>query len=289
MNKPKRILAKKALMVFVFFMISIFGILWHRDLNQAILNNYFYNPSPTIKPANKPAISIIPSTTPSPTPQITPTPTPTPKPTTSPIPVKITAKEISIGNTFKKQVIFTFDAGSTSDSLDEILRVLEKYNVKGTFFLTGRWVEQNKERTKLIASKGHEIFNHTYNHPDLTKISDEEISQEFKKLDDLVMSLTGKSTKPYFRPPYGARNQHVWDYTYSIGYQSVYWTIDSLDWKEAYGFTPAESKARIMNNLKPGAIVLMHVGSKITGEILDSTFADITAQGYKIVSLTEGL
>lgn len=206
--------------------------------------------------------------------------------TTSTPPFQIKG-EISRGNPNKKQIIFTFDGGAGMNSGPKILEIAKKHNVKVTFFVTGKFIEKYPKATKQIALDGHEIFNHTYSHPYLTKISDEQIIEEFAKTEKIINDLTDKSTKPYFRPPYGDRNKHVIDFAASLGYQSVYWTLDALDWMPDK--TAEFVKTRIESNLKNGAIILMHTGDDITGQILDEVFTYIENQGYKIVSLTEGI
>lgn len=208
-----------------------------------------------------------------------PTPTIPPKPTVKP--------EISRGDTSKKQVIFTFDAGSGIQSADAILNVLKDHGVRGTFSLTGKWAEQNPTFTKRIASEGHEIINHTYSHPYLTQVSNVTIQTELQKTENVIKELTGKSTKPYFRPPYGNRNANVLKVAGEEGYQSIYWTVDALDWQ--VGATASSVKQRIYDNLSSGAIVLMHVGDEITGQVLDEVFTEIKNQGYTITSLSGGL
>ena len=213
------------------------------------------------------------------------------KPQQKPQPVQTatTPAEIVWANKNTKQVVFTFDAGAGAQSLDAILTILEKYNLKATFFLTGKWAEKNSEGTKKIATAGYEIFNHTYSHPYLTKISDEQIIDELTKTEVIINSLTGKIAKPYFRPPYGDRNQHARDVAAGVGYQSVYWTIDAWDWRESEGVTAEQVKSRILDNLKPGTIYLMHIGDNITGQILDDVFSQILGQGYQINPLSIGV
>jgi delta-lactam-biosynthetic de-N-acetylase len=201
----------------------------------------------------------------------------------------IPAKEITHGDTYKKQVIFTFDGGGTTESGDKILEVLAKHHVKGTFFLTGKMVEKNPDLVKRIAFAGHEIFNHTYDHPDLTKASAEKISEELSNMEKVLQKTTGLSPKPYFRAPYGSRNAEVLATAEKDGYQSIYWTVDALDWKEKQGETSVQVKKRILTSVAPGALYLMHVGDNITGSILDDVFTTIESEGYKIVSLTQGL
>jgi len=200
-----------------------------------------------------------------------------------------TPSEIRHGDTSKNQIIFTFDGGGGIQSGQKILEALAKHNVKSTFFLTGQMVERNPEFVKNIASAGHEIFSHTFDHLDLTKLSDEDIRGELVRTEDILQASVGKSSKPYFRAPFGARDARVLSVAGDIGYQSVYWSEDALDWDESRGVTTSQVKDRIISTLAPGHIYLMHVGDNITGEILDEVFTEIESRGYKIVSLTQGL
>lgn len=198
-----------------------------------------------------------------------------------------TPTEISRGATNKKQVIFTFDAGSGRNSISEILAVLEEHGYTSTFFLTGKWAQAYPASTRSIVNHGHEIFNHTYSHPDLTALSDRLIVSQLNKAQSAIKSITGVSTKPYFRPPYGARDQNVLDAAWSAGYRSVFWSVDALDWKP--GITAHDVKLRILSNVSPGAIYLMHVGDTITGDVLDEVLTRIEGKNYTVVQLSEGI
>lgn len=186
----------------------------------------------------------------------------------------------------KKQVAFTFDGGEGNQSAETILNILRKHQVRGTFFLTGKWVLRNPELVKRMHNEGHEIYNHTFNHPKLPFLTDQEILKQLVLADSVISSLTGTSTKPYFRPPYGEYDEHVLTIAASLGYRAVMWTIDAGDWMESDGYTAIEVKDRIMNNLAPGAIILMHIGDTITGSVLDEVLTEIKALGYKIVPLS---
>lgn len=198
-------------------------------------------------------------------------------------------KEITWGDKTKKQVIFTFDAGAGSQSAAKILETLARHHVTGTFFMTGQWAKKNPDIAQEIIRQGHEIFNHTYRHPHLPQLSDEQIVQEFTKAEQAIKDATGALPKPYFRAPYGDRDSRVLRVAASQGYRSVYWTVDALDWKESEGYTAAQSKEKILRAIKPGAIYLMHVGDTITGKILDEVFTEIEQKGYQIVSLGIGI
>ena len=201
--------------------------------------------------------------------------------------------EIEHGDMSKKQVIFTFDAGAGLQSAKKILEVLARHHVKGTFFMTGKFVEANPDFVRKVVTAGHEIFNHTYDHPHLPTLTDAEIVTELDKVNASLASVVGStsmiSTRPFFRAPYGDRDERVMNVALKNGYHGVYWTVDAHDWEESTGVTPAEVVGRIISNLKSGNIYLMHVGDNITGDVLDQVFTEIEAKGYKIVSLTQGI
>ena len=202
---------------------------------------------------------------------------------------KEVGQEIILGNTAKKEVIFTFDGGSEDQSATDILAVLAKHHVKGTFFLTGKMMETYPDLVKRIAGQGCEIFNHTYDHPHLTALSDGEIQNQLIKMQNVLETIAHISPKPFFREPYGDRDARVLNAAAEVGYRAVNWTVDALDWKESLGETAGEVEERIISNVAPGTIYLMHLGDKITGSVLDDVFTKIEQKGYKIVSLTQGI
>lgn len=242
-----------------------------------------------------PTTSPTATTTPNPT--ITVTEIATATPTVVPTTYATAPKEITRGNTSKKQMIFTFDCGSSDLSGEKILQVAKDNNVKVTFFVTGQFAGKYSALVKKMADAGHDIYNHSYTHPHFPQISDELVKDELNRTEELVKSLTGKSTKPYFRLPYGDHGNppsRVWNIAYSQGYQSVFWSVDALDWnagKQWNGSLVDASfvKKRIYDKIGNGTIVLMHVGDSLTGEVLNEVFTKVQADGYKIVPLSKGL
>jgi len=209
-----------------------------------------------------------------------------------PIYIEIRAEsrqEISKGNTDRRQIILTFDGGDGHQSAEKILETLASRGLKGTFFLTGKFVESNPELVKKMAGGGHEIFSHTYSHPHLPALSDQEIIRELVKTDGTLRKITGRTAGPYFRAPYGERDERVLDVAFREGYRSVYWTVDAMDWEESLGETPESVEYRILSTLSPGNIYLLHLGDTISGAILPGLIDKIEAEGYKIVSLVQGL
>jgi peptidoglycan/xylan/chitin deacetylase (PgdA/CDA1 family) len=107
-------------------------------------------------------------------------------------------------------------------------------------------------------------------------------------MDDALQRIAGVSSKPYFRAPYGDRDNRVLDIAAKSGYRSVYWTDDARDWEEPVGMSASEVQNKIMANVKSGEIFLLHIGDTITGKIIDDVFNQIEARGYRVVSLTQG-
>jgi peptidoglycan/xylan/chitin deacetylase (PgdA/CDA1 family) len=114
-------------------------------------------------------------------------------------------------------------------ALDKLLAALDSANVRCTFFLTGRWASQHPDLAKEIHSRGHEIGNHSWSHPDLTLLDTDRIRSEVSRTDAFLTGITGQSPRPYFRAPFGARNLRVLSILADLGYNSIYWTLDSLD------------------------------------------------------------
>ena len=162
------------------------------------------------------------------------------------------ARSISRGNTTEKVVALTFDDGSDGTNISSILNTLSAHNVKSTFFLTGQGTSNHPQRIRNIVNQGHDIGNHSYSHPDFTKISASEIRSQLQRTENLIQSVTGRSSKPFFRPPFGASNSTVLNHVGNAGYPySFMWTIDTVDWT---GNSSADIVNRVMRNITPGAI-----------------------------------
>jgi peptidoglycan/xylan/chitin deacetylase (PgdA/CDA1 family) len=189
--------------------------------------------------------------------------------------------------TKEKVVALTFDAAYDPAPLEDILAALKAAGADATFFLTGEFVHDFPQWTKRITTAGYPIGNHSYSHPDFTKLSDQSMRNEIRKTAAALVKVGASNPKPLFRAPYGALSKRVLSVVGSEGYVSVFWTIDTLDWKA--GRTPDQIKAVVLTKLKPGAIILMHVGSKQTARVLPELLTEIKARGYRFVNLREAL
>ena len=184
-----------------------------------------------------------------------------------------------------KAVALTFDINwAENDSLISILDVLDKYNVKGTFFLMGRWInysEENLEKLKEINKRGHEIGNHSYIHPMFTKITPERMIEEVKKTEDIIYEHTGTKTK-LFRCPSGDYNDSVIKTVDKLGYNTIQWDVDSVDWKE---IGQEAEYNRVINKIKSGSIVLFHNNAKYTPKNLPIIIENLIKEGYKFLTV----
>lgn len=190
------------------------------------------------------------------------------------------------GNPSRKMVALTFDAtyGDNNQAL-KLLQILRDNNIKATFFLSGIWLINYPHLVRAIAAEGHEIGNHSYTHPHMPLIPLSQVSNQIIRTDALIKNIS--ETSPYlFRPPYGEYNQAILNTLASLGYISIMWTIDSLDWKN-----PGVDKitSRIVNNIEPGAIVLMHQSSPQTAEALPKIVLRLREQGYNFGTVTQVL
>lgn len=206
--------------------------------------------------------------------------------------------EISVSNTVngrelpiycvqtdKPQIAISFDAAWGNEDTRRILEILKKNDVKATFFMTGGWVESYPDDVRAIYADGHDLGNHSQNHKNMSQLSDEECKQELLSVHEKVKELTGYEMF-LFRPPYGDYDNHVITNARSIGYYSIQWDVDSLDWKD-YGTTSIINTVTRHKHLGNGSIILCHNGAKYTAEALDSLIQELKAQGYTFVPLSE--
>jgi len=185
--------------------------------------------------------------------------------------------------TENKKLAISFDAAWGDDFTIEILNILDKYNVKSTFFLVGFWVDKYPEHVKEIYKRGHDIGNHSTNHPYMTKLSEEEMVKELNTTGNKIKELI-KEKPVLFRPPFGDYNDRVISTCRDNGYYVIQWDVDSLDWKEM-GVQPVVD--RVTRNVKNGSIVLFHNNAKYVIEYLPLVIERLQNEGYEIVPISE--
>lgn len=191
-------------------------------------------------------------------------------------------------DTDEKKVAITFDAAWGADKTEQILEVLDEFNVKATFFLVGMWVEKYESETLKIFEAGHEIGSHSNTHPDMTKLSASQMDQELKYTNDIIQKVTG-TAPTLFRPPYGAYNNALIERLDNLNMKGIQWDVDTLDWK---GYNPSQVISRVNQNVQNGSIILCHNNAD---HVVDNTRLILTTlinKGYNFVTvggLTQGV
>lgn len=182
-----------------------------------------------------------------------------------------------------KVVSISFDASWGADKTIAILDILDKYNVKTTFFLVGGWVDKYPDMLQEIASRGHEIGNHSDTHAHMNQLSEQGIRDELRIMSDKVENLTG--VRPtLFRPPYGEYNDRVITVARAEGYEAVQWSIDSLDWKDRGTQDIIKQCTYRVDN---GDIVLFHNDSNDIVNALPTVIQHYQSLGFTIIPVSQ--
>ena len=243
-------------------------------------------PSPTVPPTSTATATPTPTASPSPTATFTPTSTATPTRTPVPTPV-VSAREVLRGNPNRPWVALTFDADAAADPAPRILDTLKAYGVRATFFIQGWWADRHPDLVRRMVEEGHEIGNHSNTHPDFRTLTREEIVRELADAEAIIQRVAGRTSKPFFRPPYSYRNQLVREVAAEEGYLTVVWTIDAFDWKA--NATQESILREVLDHVVPGAIIVLHVGDENSAAVLPRLIEELRARGYEPVSLSEVL
>lgn len=181
-----------------------------------------------------------------------------------------------------KEVAISFDATWGTELTDEILEILREHGLTTTFFLAGYWVDKHPDYVVKIAMAGHEIGNHSYSHPHMNTLDEKGIAYELQKNANLIYDLTKQSTT-LFRPPFGEYNNLVISTASSLGYYTIQWSVDSLDWKN---LTSSQIYDRVMTQIKPGSIVLFHNAAPGTPGAIRRLIPDLIKAGYQILPVS---
>ena len=184
-----------------------------------------------------------------------------------------------------KKIALSFDAAWGNEDTKQILDILEKHNVKVTFFMTGGWVESYPDDVKAILAAGHDLGNHSENHKHMSQLSTADQKEELMKVHEKVKELTGYEMF-LFRPPYGDYNNSVITNATDCGYYTIQWDVDSLDWKN-YGVDSIINTVTNHKHLGPGSIILCHNGADYTAAALDSMIHKLKEQGYEFVPISK--
>jgi peptidoglycan-N-acetylglucosamine deacetylase len=181
-------------------------------------------------------------------------------------------------------IAMTFDDGPSAATTPRLLDILKQRNIKATFFLIGQNAAANPDIVRRILADGHEIGNHSWTHPQLSKLSDDRVTTEISKTQDAIKEASG-FTPTLLRPPYGAITARQREWIESrFGLSIILWSVDPFDWKRPGASVITQ---RILSEVRPGAIILSHDIHKQTVDAMPATLDALAAKGYKFVTVTE--
>ncbi|MBO5478403.1 MAG: polysaccharide deacetylase family protein [Clostridia bacterium] len=193
---------------------------------------------------------------------------------------------IAMGNSEKKYVYLTFDEGYEAGYTPRILQVLKENDVKACFFLTAHFVNTQEGLVKEMIEGGHTIGNHTVNHKSMPDLTDEKVKSEVMDLHTVVYQKFGYEMK-YIRPPRGEFSERTISITNSLGYTTVMWSLAYDDWDENKQGREEYAKKKILDNIHPGAVILLHGNSKDNTNVLDEVIKEVKNMGYEFKKLDE--
>lgn len=240
----------------------------------------------TAQPASQPAtpaptgsVQVVPVP---PTPQPPPAaPLPSPAATAASPQPKVTYSQCSVEGSY---VAITFDDGPSPENTPRLLDLLKKRGLRATFFVVGQCAVEYPDIMKRIAAEGHEIANHSWSHPLLSKLGEAAVTEQLQRTHDAIQQTAGVTAK-VMRPPYGGftANQRVWAHK-KWGYKIILWDVDPLDWKvRNAGHVESEILKRTVN----GSIILAHDIHKSTVDAMPGTLDGLLARGHKFVTVSE--
>lgn len=190
--------------------------------------------------------------------------------------------------TDEKVIYLTFDAGYENGNTPAILEALKKHDASATFFVVGNYLETSPELVKRMVEEGHIVGNHTYHHPDMSKISDKQsFEKELKDLENLYTQVTGQTMKKYYRPPQGKYSENNLKMAQEMGYKTFFWSLAYVDWYQDKQPSKEEAFKKLLGRIHPGAIVLLHSTSDTNGAILDELLTKWEEMGYHFATLDD--
>lgn len=222
-----------------------------------------------------------PASTPAPQAATSPTEAAAAPATPAPAPVKNTYSQCHVDGPY---IAMTFDDGPHAENTPRLLDMLKQRGIKATFFVVGQCAAEYPQIMKRIVDEGHEVANHSWSHPQLTRMGEGGVTDQLQRTHDVIQQTTGVSTK-LLRPPFGAftANQRNWA-AHKWGYKIILWDVDPLDWK----YRNAEHvKSEILKHTVDGSIILSHDIHKTTIDAMPGTLDGLAAKGFKFVTVSE--
>lgn len=193
-----------------------------------------------------------------------------------------------IGNPKDKVLYLTFDCGFENGNTPAILKALKKHHAPATFFVVGNFLETSPDLIRQMRKDGHIVGNHTFHHPDMSKISTKEaFAKELSDVEKLYQEITGEEMTRFYRPPQGIYSPGNLQMAKELGYRTFFWSLAYVDWYEDNQPTKEEAFVKLLPRVHPGAVVLLHNTSDTNAEILDELLGKWEDMGYSFRSLED--
>ncbi|HZW67244.1 MAG TPA: polysaccharide deacetylase family protein [Pseudogracilibacillus sp.] len=203
------------------------------------------------------------------------------------VPPKVTLMDlppapIYRGHPDKKMVSLLINVSWGTEYIPSILKTLKEKHIKATFFIEGKWAKENKEYVRMIHEQGHLIGSHAYDHPDMARLNDAEINDQIKDTNEIIEAIV-QFRPSWFAPPSGSFNNRTVELAHKAKMQTILWTVDTIDWKN-----PSVSVMinRVMKNIHPGAMILMHPTEPVA-QGLEQLVTAIKREGYDIDTVAQ--
>ena len=191
-----------------------------------------------------------------------------------------------LGDTSQKVIYLTFDCGYENGYTGQILDALKKHGAPAAFFVVGHMIESAPDIVRRMAAEGHVVGNHTFHHPDMSSISQQDAFQkELDSLAQLYQQTTGRPLSRFYRPPQGKYSEENLKQAQALGYKTIFWSLAYVDWNTDSQPTAEQAYSKLLPRIHNGAIVLLHSTSRTNAEILDELLTKWENMGYTFASL----
>lgn len=187
----------------------------------------------------------------------------------------------------EKVLYLTFDNGYENGQTTAILDTLKKEKIKATFFLTGHYLKSAPDYVKRMIAEGHTIGNHTYSHPTMPTLSDQQLAKELLSFDKELFALTGITRTGIVRPPEGVYSEQTLRVANRLGYQHIFWSMAIVDWHEDRRRGKEVVTKELVDQLHPGAIILLHTVTQDNSDALPLFIEEAKKRGYHFGELEE--
>ena len=190
-------------------------------------------------------------------------------------------------NSSDKVIYLTFDAGYENGNTEKIMNTLRDEKISAAFFLLDNIIIKNTDLVIRMKNEGHLICNHTKNHKDLTKLSNDEIINDLRALEEIYKEKCSDTLSPYFRFPEGRYNERALKCVNEMGYKTIFWSFGYDDWDNGKQPDSAKAIKKILDNTHNGAVILLHPTSATNARIMPTLIKAWREMGYRFGTLDE--